>query len=101
MAFRARAGYDAGRARSVARPNMYAVIMHNDDFTTADFVIELLVKVFNKSTLQARALVMQIHRQGSGVAGIYTYDLAVTKRMQAERYAEDNAFPLRLSVEIS
>ena len=85
----------------VQKPNMYAVIMHNDDFTTMDFVVDLLIKVFNKSSPQARALMMQVHRNGFGIAGVYTYDLAVSKRIQAERFAEENAFPLRLSVEIS
>ncbi|MDR1209569.1 MAG: ATP-dependent Clp protease adaptor ClpS [Clostridiales bacterium] len=101
MSIWTRGGAEPEKAQAVARPNMYAVVMHNDDFMTMDFVIDLLVKVFNKSSQQARALTMQVHRQGSGVAGIYTYDLAVSKRLQAERFAEENAFPLRLSVEIS
>lgn len=101
MPFRTRASAEAGKARSVARPNMYAVVMHNDDITTVDFVVEILMRVFNKSSMQARSLVSQIHRQGSGIAGIYTYDLALTKRQQAEHFAEENAFPLRFSVEIS
>ena len=80
-------------------PRMYAVILHNDDITTMDFVIELLVKVFRKSTAEASNIMMQVHQQGKGVAGIYTYDIAVTKKIQADRMAAEKAFPLRLTVE--
>ena len=78
---------------------MYAVTLYNDDVTTMDFVVELLVKVFHKTSADASAIMMQVHQIGKGVAGIYTYDIAVTKKMQADRMAAEKGFPLRLSVE--
>ena len=80
-------------------PRMYAVTLYNDDITTMDFVVELLVKIFHKSTADASTIMMQVHQMGKGVAGIYTYDIAVTKKMQADRMATEKGFPLRLSVE--
>jgi len=80
-------------------PRMYAVTLYNDDITTMDFVVELLVKVFHKTTADASAIMMQVHQIGKGVAGIYTYDIAVSKKMQADRMAAEKGFPLRLAVE--
>jgi len=78
---------------------MYAVTLYNDDVTTMDFVVELLVKIFHKNTAEASTVMMQVHQAGKGVAGIYTYDIAVTKKMQADRMAAEKGFPLRLAVE--
>ena len=80
-------------------PKMFAVILYNDDVTTMDFVVDLLVKVFRKNTADASSIMMQVHQVGKGVAGIYTYDIAVTKKMQADRMAAEKGFPLRLAVE--
>ena len=80
-------------------PRMYAVTLYNDDVTTMDFVVELLVKIFHKNTAEASTVMMQVHQAGKGVAGIYTYDIAVTKKMQADRMAAEKGFPLRLAVE--
>ena len=80
-------------------PRLYAVTLYNDDITTMDFVVEMLVKIFHKSTVDASNVMIQVHQMGKGVAGIYTYDIAVTKKMQADRMAADKGFPLRLSVE--
>ena len=84
---------------AIKTPDMYFVILHNDDFTTMDFVVELLVKLFHKTETDASAVMMQVHNNGKGVAGAYTYDIALTKKMQAERMASERNFPLRLSVE--
>ena len=80
-------------------PRMFAVTLYNDDVTTMDFVVEMLVKVFHKTTADASSIMMQVHELGKGVAGIYTYDIAVTKKMQADRMAAERGFPLRLAVE--
>jgi len=80
-------------------PRMYAVTLYNDDITTMDFVVEILVKVFHKTTADASGIMIQVHEMGKGVAGIYTYDIAVTKKMQADRMATEKGFPLRLAVE--
>ena len=80
-------------------PRLYAVILYNDEVTTMDFVVELLVKVFHMDSAGASAVMMQVHQTGRGVAGVYTYDIAVTKKMQADRMAAKKGFPLRLEVE--
>jgi len=79
-------------------PHQYAVIIHNDEVTSMDFVVEVLVKVFHKSSVEASNLMMTVHNEGQGVAGVFTYDIAVTKKYQAERRAADKGFPLRLTL---
>ena len=80
-------------------PRMYAVVLYNDDITTMDFVVELLVKVFHKTPDEATAIMMEVHQIGKGVAGIYTYDIAATKKMQADQMSAEKGFPLRLGIE--
>jgi len=86
-------------ADKVKTPRLYAVMMHNDDFTTMDFVVDVLVKVFHKTNEEAAGVMMQVHEQGKGIAGIYTYDIAVTKKVHADQMAAEKGFPLRLTVE--
>jgi ATP-dependent Clp protease adaptor protein ClpS len=83
---------------SVREPHQYAVIIHNDEVTSMDFVVEVLCKVFHKSPVEASALMMAVHNDGQGVAGVYIYDIAVTKKYQAERSAADKGYPLRLTL---
>ena len=83
---------------NVRMPSRYGVIIHNDDVTSMDFVVEILVKIFHKSSLEAAALMMAVHNDGQGVAGIYTYDIALTKKYQAEQRAAEKSFPLVLSL---
>lgn len=80
-------------------PKLYKVILHNDDYTTMDFVVEVLVSVFHKSTAEATKLMLDVHRKGKGLAGIYTYDIAVTKVMQVQNMAKKREFPLRCTYE--
>ena len=86
-------------AEKVKTPRLYAVMMHNDDITTMDFVVDVLVKIFHKSKQEAAAVMMQVHEEGKGAAGVYTYDIAVTKKMHADQMAAEKSFPLRLTVE--
>jgi len=85
-------------ATQLRMPHEYAVIIHNDEITSMDFVVEILCKVFHKSPVEASALMMAVHNEGQGVAGVFTYDIAVTKKYQAERRASDKGFPLRLTL---
>lgn len=87
-----------GLAPEVAEPKLYAVILHNDDYTTMDFVVAVLTRVFQKTPQDAAEIMMRVHNQGDGVAGIYPFDIAVTKKLLAERMAEEKNFPLRISV---
>ncbi len=80
-------------------PPMYRVILHNDDYTTRDFVVEILVHVFHKSIDQAVDLMWQVHRQGSGVAGVYPFDIAETKVLSVTSLAREQGFPLRTTME--
>ena len=80
-------------------PRMYAVVIFNDDFTSMDFVVELLTKLFHKTTTDAAAIMMQVHKDGKGVAGVFTYDIAITKKILADQMAAERGFPLRTEVE--
>ncbi|MDR1066258.1 MAG: ATP-dependent Clp protease adaptor ClpS [Clostridiales bacterium] len=78
---------------------MYRVIMHDDDYTTMDFVVEVLMKIFHKSSLEASNIMLQVHNDGKGVAGVYTYDIAATKKLQANQMAGQMGFPLKLTLD--
>ena len=83
----------------VKKPNLYAVIIHNDDTTTMDFVVDILTRIFNKSQADAVALMYDVHEKGQGQAGIYTYDIAETKKAQASKLAAADGFPLKLTLQ--
>lgn len=80
-------------------PSMYKVIFHNDDFTPMDFVLKVLMANFDKNFDEARNLTMRVHEKGSGIAGIYTREIAETKQKETMDEARANGFPLRLSIE--
>lgn len=80
-------------------PKQYNVIMINDDFTTMEFVVEVLVDVFHKDELTAQALMMNVHKNGQAVVGKYPYDIAVTKVRIALDKAKEQGFPFRMTVE--
>jgi ATP-dependent Clp protease adaptor protein ClpS len=80
-------------------PPMYKVLLHNDDYTTKAFVVEILMVVFNKSRQEATGLMWQVHRNGSGVCGIYPYEMAETKVNLVTMVARENGFPLKTSME--
>lgn len=83
----------------VMEPKRFGVILHNDDFTTMEFVVKILKQVFHKSEADAETIMMQVHRQGKGLAGVYSYDIACTKANIAEEMARQEGFPLKLTVE--
>ena len=80
-------------------PRRYKVIIYNDDFTTMEFVVKVLVEVFFKSDAEAEALMLQVHHSDKAVVGIYTYDIAVSKVQKATQMAREENFPLRLTYE--
>ena len=80
-------------------PPMYKVLLHNDDYTTKAFVVEILVAIFNKSIDEATGLMWQVHRNGIGVCGIYPYELAETKINLVTMTARENGFPLKATME--
>ena len=81
------------------KPRLYKVILHNDDYTTMDFVIEILVTVFNKPVQEANKIMMDIHKKGKGIVGVYTYDIALTKTTLTEAIARERQYPLKASIE--
>ena len=81
------------------KPRQYMVIMHNDDYTTMDFVVEVLISVYNKTEAEAKEIMLSIHNNGSGTAGAYVYDIAMTKKIQTEQLAGQKGFPLRITLD--
>ncbi len=86
------------RARA-SRPRMYKVLLHNDDYTPMDFVVRLLQTVFAKNESEATAVMLHIHNQGVGIAGIYTHEIAETKVAQVHMIARQHECPLMASME--
>jgi ATP-dependent Clp protease adaptor protein ClpS len=80
-------------------PSLYKVILVNDDSTPVDFVIALLEHVFKHDTTSAQHITMQIHNEGSGVAGIYPFEIAEQKGVEATTIARQNGYPLVIQVE--
>ena len=80
-------------------PPEYAVLVHNDDYTTMEFVVEVLRRYFHKVEEEAVQIMLQIHQKGKGVAGIYSHEIAETKVMQVHDYSRSKGFPLRCSIE--
>src|SRR3954465_9393489 len=81
------------------RPPMYRGLLHNDNYTTRDFVVAVLKEVFHKSESDAVQIMLHVHYNGIGVAGVYPYEVAETKIRLTEKLARENEFPLRLSME--
>ena len=80
-------------------PRLWRVLLHNDDFTTQEFVVWVLETVFQKDPAEARAIMLHVHHSGIGVAGLYTRDVAETKQKATQRLAEQQEYPLLVTVE--
>lgn len=80
-------------------PSMYRVILINDDYTTMEFVVEILVTVFNKRYDDATSIMLKVHQEGSGVCGVYTFEVAETKVETVHRLAREKGFPLKCTME--
>ena len=81
------------------KPPLYRVLLHNDDFTTMEFVVEVLVQVFGKSEADAFRVMWAVHTQGVGVAGVYTYEIAEMKIEKVTQMARAREFPLLCTAE--
>ena len=85
--------------QEVDEPPMYKVMLLNDDYTTMEFVIEILVYVFQKSSEEATRIMLNVHRSGVGVCGIYPFEIAETKVETVDNLARENGFPLKCIME--
>ena len=85
--------------QEVKEPPMYRVLLHNDDYTTMELVVELLMHIFNKSIEEATRIMLNVHRSGKGVCGIYTYEVAETKVEMVHELANKRGFPLKSTME--
>ena len=83
----------------VTEPPMYRVFLLNDDYTTMEFVVEVLKSVFHKSDAEATRIMLNVHRAGVGICGVYTYEIAETKVDTVHNLARENGFPLKCSME--
>ena len=83
----------------VREPSMFRVLLHNDDYTTMEFVVEILIIVFNKSPEEAVEIMLDVHRKGIGICGVYTFEVSETKVKSVQSLARRNGFPLKCSME--
>ncbi len=88
----------ANRAKA-KKPSLYKVLLHNDDYTTMEFVVYVLQKHFGKSMAEAQGVMLKVHNDGVGVCGVFTYEVAESKVAKVEREAKENGHPLKCSTE--
>ena len=81
------------------KPRLFHVVLHNDDYTTMEFVVKILQTVFGKPEPEAFRIMMQVHLEGKGICGAYTYEVAETKAATVHEIAQGAGYPLRASVE--
>lgn len=85
--------------RKLKKPRMYKVLLHNDDYTTMEFVVYILRHVFHRSETDAVRIMLHVHRNGIGVAGVYAREFAETRVAQTQGLARQHEFPLRCTLE--
>ncbi len=83
----------------IKHPKRYKVFLLNDDYTSMEFVIDILMTVFHKSHEQAENIMLDIHKKEKGLCGVYTHEIAETKIIQVHQKAKDNGFPLKAVME--
>jgi len=91
--------YELHNELDLSYPKKYKVYLLNDDYTSMDFVIDILMSIFHKTYEQAEAIMLEIHKKERAVCGVYTYEIAETKIAQVIKKAKDNGFPLKATME--
>ena len=91
--------YELEDVVKLTHPKKYKVFILNDDYTSMDFVVEILTSVFHKSQVEAENIMIEVHKKDKGLCGIYTHEIAETKVMQVDKKAKDNGFPLKAVME--
>ena len=90
---------DIETSLELEEPKMFKVLLHNDDYTSMDFVVEILMGVFHKNSAQAEKIMFQIHEKGKAVCGVYSFEIAQTKAQYVKVKAKENEFPLLATIE--
>ena len=90
---------DLKNDQEIREPKMYRVLLHNDDYSTMDFVIEVLISIFHKPAADATRIMLDVHKKGMGICGVYTYDIAATRVARVHQLAKKREFPLKCSLE--
>ncbi len=85
--------------QKLQKPPLFKVLLHNDNYTTMDFVVFVLVQVFNRSETDAIRIMLQVHNQGVGIAGVYTHEIAETKVARVTALAREHEYPLLCTME--
>lgn len=96
---REESGLATAKKPTVKRPRRFKVLLHNDDYTTMDFVVDVLVTFFQKTQTEATAIMLSVHHKGHGVCGVFTREIAETKVAQVTEYARKNGMPLKCTME--
>jgi ATP-dependent Clp protease adaptor protein ClpS len=87
------------KKQQLKKPRMYNVLLHNDDYTTMEFVVMILQNVFRRSEREAVQIMLHVHKKGAGVAGTYSFEIAESKASKVMDVAREHEFPLRATVE--
>jgi len=91
--------YETSTEIEIKFPKRYKVLILNDDYTSMDFVIDVLISVFHKTYEQAEEIMLDVHKKDKGICGIYTYEIAETKVITVHKRAKDSGFPLKCIIE--
>jgi len=94
-----REGIDAKTEKDIKEPPMYKVLLHNDDYTTMEFVVHILMLIFRKSVVEATRIMLNVHHQGVGVCGVFNHQVAETKVDTVTRLARESGHPLKCTME--
>lgn len=91
--------FGTGLDEEVREPRKYKVLLHNDDYTTMEFVVEVLMTVFHKTEDEATKIMLAVHKNGVGVCGVYTAEVAETKVVAVRQLARRGGYPLKCTME--
>ena len=91
--------FESDLALELEEPRMFKVLLHNDDYTSMDFVVDILTRIFHKTQAQAEQIMLQIHEKDKAICGVYSFEIAQTKAEQVKQRAKQNEFPLLATIE--